>query len=140
MKIETILKRKENLILYTFTGDNNLRRVKEDPEDYLKLIKKLLNEITNIPKCHLVLTSLLPSLETNHLCKYVFKEVSESIKNITLKYGPERASFINLNKAFLHAGKIKYELYEDGVHLNTAGAKELASRIVNHLKYIPKMK
>ena len=106
----------------------------------MKLIKKLLNEITNIPKCHLVLTSLLPSLETNHLCKYVFKEVSESIKNITLKYGPERASFINLNKAFLHAGKIKYELYEDGVHLNTAGAKELASRIVNHLKYIPKMK
>ena len=63
-------------------GDNNLRHLKQGPDEYLELIQNLLTTLKPIPKCHLVLTSLLPSPPTNWKCAQVFKEVSEEIKKL----------------------------------------------------------
>ena len=119
-------------------GDNNFRHANENPKEYLKLIEKLLEEFSNVERCHLVLTSILPSPETNHKCKHLFKYVSDSVKKLSQNYG-SKSSFLNLTKVFMHGGRIKQNLYADGVHLNEEGAQILATRIFNHLKYIPKL-
>ena len=118
-------------------GDNNLRRLEEDPKDYIKLVQTLVENFKNFTKCHLVLTSLLPSPATDHICKDVFKEISRSVKEIaydtTLK-----VSFLNLEKSFISHGKIKTTLYEsDEIHLNEQGAEVLASCILKHLELRP---
>ena len=119
-------------------GDNNLRRLKEDPNDYIQLVKNLVHEFKNIEKCHLVLTSLLPSPLTDHICKDVFKDVSEKLKNIARQEGQNnKVSFLNLTK-FLKNGKINEELYnDDKIHLNEEGATVLADSLLKHLLLRP---
>ena len=120
-------------------GDNNLRHLKQHPDEYLEMIKSLLTALKPIPKCHLVLTSLLPSPPTNWKCAQVFKEVSEEIKKL-VGSKDEHSSFLNLKPHFIHGTKIKTNLYldENDVHLNEDGADVLAQCIFNHLTFLPK--
>ena len=125
-------------VIIVLLGDNNLRNLNQPPNEYLKMIEDLLEQMQQISKCHLVLTSLLPSPKTNWKCKFVFRDVSNTIKELV---GHEnlKASFMNLNGKFLIQGEPDLSLFlSDKIHLNERGAKILAASIKNHLNKLPK--
>ena len=128
----------ENQLHLMGLGDNNLRRLKEDPKEFLRLVEALVVGMSEIRNCHLVLIGLLPSKESNDFCKHVFIEVNETFKRFANeKYWPENVSYLNIAKGFLFRGRVDKSLYRDGVHMNAKGSSVYAKMIRNHLKKLP---
>ena len=121
-----------------FAGDNNLRRLEENPDDFLRLVERLIVGMSRIQNCHLVLISLLPSLENNDECKEAFLKVNSAFQKFAgQKYLPENVSYLNAAKHFMHKGRVDATLYRDGVHMNFKGSAQYANIIKSHLKRLP---
>ena len=131
-------KEPENQVHLMGLGDNNLRHLREDPKEFLRLIEALVVGMSEIPNCHLVLIGLLPSRENNDFCKETFIAVNEAFKKFANeKYWPENVSYLNIAKGFMFRGRVDESLYRDGVHMNPKGSAVYAKMIRNHLKKLP---
>ena len=108
-------------------GDNNLRGGLEPMDSYVRKCERLANSLKRIPNCHLVLTSVLPSLETQEN----FFEANRKIRDICYNSNGH-VTFIDFDGVFTRNGAINYKLYADGKHLNSKGSVSLAKMIYEH--------
>ena len=63
-------------------GDNNLRWFYDDPIDVLLLLRDFLMEARKIENCHVMVCSLLPSIENQENCNRAFLQFDRSLKII----------------------------------------------------------
>ena len=108
-------------------GDNNLRGGSEPVDSYVRKCERLANSLERIPNCHLVLTSVLPSLKTQEN----FSEANFKIRDICYNSNG-LVTFLDLDGVFTINGAINYKLYADGIHLNSKGSVSLAKLIYEH--------
>ena len=114
-----------------------MRHLREDPRHFISTVEHLVSEMSKIQKCHLVLISLLPSLENNHICGKTFVEANEGMKALVTKYGEKNVTFLNVSKTFMYRGQVDRTMYRDGVHMNPKGSAAYAKCIRSHLKKLP---
>ena len=108
-------------------GDNNLRGGLEPVDSYVRKCERLANYLKRIQNCHLVLTSVIPSLKTQEN----FSEANRKIRDICHNNG--LVTFLDLDGVFTRYGAINSKLYvADGIHLNSKGSVSLAELIYEH--------
>ena len=109
-------------------GDNNLR----DMEPLDSLIGKftyLVQALSYVPNCNIILVSILPSPKTNQK----FLEANFRLKNLANRHF-NFCSYLDLERSrfFLNNGDINESLYYDRIHLKDSGSEILAKLIFNH--------
>ena len=115
-------------------GDNNLRWFQNEPEEILNIYTNFLNQARQIPKSHVIISTLMPSIENQENCDPIFKQFDKDLKTfLDPKY-----ELLDLSKSLRSkAGTIKEHLYRDEVHLNTHGGEILATQIFNKVRPLP---
>ena len=115
-------------------GDNNLRWFEDDPAHILDIYMNFLSQAKQIPKSHVIISSLLPSIENQENCDPIFLQFDKDLKTIL----DPKYELLDLSKSLrTKQGKIKEFLYKDEVHLNTEGAEILAKQIFNKVRPLP---
>ena len=114
-------------------GDNNLRHGKESVDSFITKCNQIVSKFSSISNCHLILSALIPSPETDAFSKFIFSEANQKLKYICQKN--QNVSYLNLTKIFVINGVIDMELFcgYNDVHLNSRGAKKLAKLIYAHV-------
>jgi hypothetical protein len=99
-------------------------------EGVFSFFENLEKRTRDIPNCHLILSSLIPSPKTAAICEGTFKKIDCNIKSITDIRNRDLAYF-DANRILRNPdGSIKIELFEDdGVHLTEKGTDELSKEI-----------
>lgn len=116
-----------------------MRERMQNPKFFLnECVLPLVEEFDKIDNCHLVLISLIPSLETNKIDGKYFKEVNLGLAKFGTQYS--RVSYLNMSHHFVKYGKVIEELYEDGKHLNEDGSAKYALELKKYFMKISNKK
>ena len=83
--------------------------------------------------CIIIITSILPSPETDANTKDFFRFVNQELKKIS-EIKNNNMSFLDMTKIFTKDKIIITDLYEyDKIHLNSNGAKFFCNAVKQHL-------
>ena len=113
-------------------GDNDIREGGQ-LQAILSYFEELMEQLTEIPFCRVVLTSLVPDR---------YKQTKEDFNNLNhhlriLCNGNPKASFCDFTHQLFEDGRLNAGLYKDNVHLNFWGSKLMAESIYQHLVDLP---
>jgi hypothetical protein len=116
-------------------GSNNLRRRSEGPEDIMPFFKSIVDHVSSIDQCHVVITSIIPSPATNE----TFGDTNTQLK-VLCRENKESCSFLNLTPGLCDIdGEIEHHHYKiDKIHLNGDGASIIASTFRHTLMNVRK--
>ena len=123
-------------IIITVLGDNNLRWFFDKPQHVLRMFEDLLVAARKIENCHIIISSLLPSIENKENCDQIFLEFDRKLKTIL----DPRNELLDLQKSLRNKmGLIKEVLYDDkqDVHLSDEGAEVLSLQVFNKVRRLP---
>ena len=113
-------------------GDNDARKLKNTPKTFLKKIEKLISAAQSVTNCIIIVTSVLPSPETDAYTKDFFRIINQDLKNLSAINN--NMSFLDMTKVFTKDKKVITDLYEqDLIHLNARGAKKFVNAVKQHL-------
>ena len=118
-------------------GDNDLRE-KRRVEDIVAEFAEVVDRLTAIPYCRVVLTSLVPSYARYEETKHDFKSLNDHLK--VLANASPKVTFCDFTRCLFQDGILDGNLYRDNVHLNYVGSKTMAESIFAHLINQPKIK
>ena len=114
-------------------GDNDARKNKNTPKSFIRKIETLLSAVKNVKNCIIIVTSILPSPETDANTKDFFRFVNQELKKIS-EIKNNNMSFLDMTKIFTKDKIILTDLYEnDKIHLNSNGAKNFCKAVKQHL-------
>ena len=131
---EEITKNADNpTAIVLIIGSNNLRYGEQTPQEVLPLFEDLVHHASFFPKCHVVLTSILPSPSTDEFSAGPFRTLSNFLRDLSNKKNYEnRVSFCNVAHTLL-ADENNYDP-KDYLHLSYEGAGTFARCLKNHLE------
>ena len=118
-------------------GDNDIREGRA-PEDILADFVEVVDRLTAIPYCRVVLTSLVPSFGRYEETKEEFNRLNNYLR--VLCNNNPKATFCNFTRRLYQDGILDGGLYRDNVHLNFLGSKTMAESIYAHLVNLPRIK
>ena len=81
-------------------GGNNLRWIREKPQDVLDMFEFLMIRNRNVQGLELIIASLIPSPESAHVDDENFKLFDKSLEKLVASFGKSNYSFMNLTWAF----------------------------------------
>ena len=110
-------------------GDNNLRHLEDDWQNVLRMMVNLVYRARDVPNSHVIVSTLMPSLENHKRCNPIFLEFDERLRHETIL--TPKHEVLDLGKSLrTKKGLIKDRFFEN-VHLNEMGAKLVAHQIFN---------
>ena len=118
-------------------GDNDIRG-RGSLENILAYFVELVDQLTAIPYCRVVLTSLVPSYGRYEETKEEFNRLNNHLK--VLCNNNPNATFCNFTRRLYQDGILDGGLYRDNVHLNYNGSTIMAESIYSHLVNLPRIK
>ena len=126
----------------TFTkGSNDFRWLQTYVQDFLRLVKEVIDFIIKTPGAHLLLVSVIVSPENHDNNKAVFRHVDNEMWKLAQEHS-DKVTFLDLSKDFLRNGQINFQLFDlnewDQVHLSEAGAAMVAEKLRKKSMSIPK--
>lgn len=133
-------------LILLILGSNNLRKG-GDPQQVGLLFHQVTQHVVDLPGTHVVLTSPLPSPETDGLgSEERFEALATILNNISNMYDL-KCSFLRTSKIFCPNGHLSIDKFKlvrgpngdlvHDVHLNQAGAAEWAMHLYNHIRNRP---
>ena len=116
-------------------GDNNLRWLEDDFMDVLTMMTNLVHRARQIPNCHVIISTLMPSIENRHNNQHVFNTYDDMMRKVVLD---PKYDILDLSKSLISKeGLIKEKYFKDQVHLNKLGAEVVARQIFNKVSKLP---
>ena len=111
-------------------GDNNLRHPPMEPvASFIGKCEYLVQGLSYIPNCHVILVSIIPCPKTNEK----FLEANSRLREISHR-NFHFVSYLDLERTrfFINGGAINENLFYDGIHLRDEGSEMLAKLIFKH--------
>ena len=123
-----------NLKEFPVSGDNNLRRDYETPEQLRHRVVNILEHCNGIENCWVVFTTLIPSIGWYQETKHTFKLFNEIMQSEITKY--PYAELCKITRQFYKGEKLDEQFYEDDIHLSASGAEVMARSVFRKLSFL----